>query len=330
MVEEVDKYHTESKKVLILDTKENLKCIKGLVENGTYNIINGTYGVEKKSLDLTIVIPSHNRHDMIERSINYYKIFGIKCIYVDSTDVQYTINDYYDNIQYLHLPGYSFVEKMIYALEKINTKFVCTCADDDFLIIHELINGYTFMQNNPDYVLYYGNSCSFLQDNGSFILQKKANAQEKRIVCGDKWNRAKSFFINYKNVLWSLSKRNVLLKGYKMLNLYHYKNHNFYELVLGTHFSFCGNIIISKDFWLVRENIKESWGRQHQSLVSIKQNNCLKKDCQNFFKTTDEELCYGYGRYCYRIYRVFVYKRKTLAYMLFPFKLIKQITNKLL
>lgn len=310
--------------MLILDTGKNLECIRETVETGNCHI-NITDRASYSNLDLTIIIPSHNRHDYIQFSINYYRLFGIKCIYIDSSNSQFEFNECWDNIQYIHLPGYSFSEKMIYALERVNTNFICTCADDDFLIIDELMNGCKFLQQHPKYVLYFGIYWSYIQDNNSFMLKKKTIVKKKRNINGDKWARSYTFFSKYENVLWSLSKKDVLLKGFQLLNKTNYKNHNFYELVLGTNFCFYGNILISNNLWLVRESNDESWGRQHQNLVTINKSRSFKEDFQSFIDTTNSELCHGFGSYSYKMYSKFVYKRKILSVILKPFNVIKKI-----
>lgn len=314
--------------MLILDTGKNLECIKEIVETGNC-YVEVDNSDSNSRLDLTIIIPSHNRHDYIKSSMNYYKLFGIKCIYVDSSDSQYKDCEYCQNIQYVYLPGYSFIEKMIYVLERVKTNYICACADDDFLIYEEVIKGYDFLKQCPEYVQYFGFNFSFFRKNNSFRLI--GTKEEKRNINGDIWERSHKFFSRYRNVLWTLSKKDVLLKGYQMLNMAKFQNHNFYELMLGTNFCFHGKIFISENLWLIREVNDQSWGRQHQSLITInKRSREFKDDYQSFIKITNAELCHDYGRYSFKIYLKSGYKRKILNIRSHFFWIIKKIIKKIL
>ena len=56
---------------------------------------------------LTLIIPTHNRQDYLNRSYSYFSTINVKVIYCDSTVIPCELNPP-DNISYIHLPNYSF------------------------------------------------------------------------------------------------------------------------------------------------------------------------------------------------------------------------------
>ena len=114
--------------------------------------------------DLTIVIPSHNRHRYFERFLTYYSDFDCDILIVDSTITAFEFKSKSVNIFYEHLPEKTFTGKLSFAFNKIKTKFVVLCADDDFLIKDGLKDCIAFLNENTSYSVALGNNIYYKKE----------------------------------------------------------------------------------------------------------------------------------------------------------------------
>ena len=110
--------------------------------------------------NLTIVIPTHERHELLRRALDYYSSWQCLVIVVDSSKDQYT-DTIPKNTSYLHLEQHGFSEKLLFALKTVKSTYTCICADDDFLSPSGLINGIEFLNNEQEYVSVQGHYISF-------------------------------------------------------------------------------------------------------------------------------------------------------------------------
>ena len=107
--------------------------------------------------NFTLIIPTHNRHSYLKRSIEYFKNLEAKVIYCDSSLQPYN-KGLPSNIEYIHLPNKSFSEKILITLDKINTSFVALCADDDFILLDSLYKGCDILNKNTNFATILGNN----------------------------------------------------------------------------------------------------------------------------------------------------------------------------
>jgi len=129
------------------------------------------------SEEITIIIPSHNRHHVLNRAIEYYAKLNFLVLIVDSSKESLNIK-LPKNIKYIYLPGSFFSNKIHYGLEMASTPFACLCADDDFLSESGLHVGKEFLQKNLDFVSVQGNYIQFNPSNPIELysaLYKKMN-----------------------------------------------------------------------------------------------------------------------------------------------------------
>lgn len=87
--------------------------------------------------DFTLIVPTHNRHHYLKRSIEYFKELNARVIYCDSSQVKYS-GVLPSNIEYLHTPNLNFAEKILNAISVVNTSKIALCADDDFILLESL------------------------------------------------------------------------------------------------------------------------------------------------------------------------------------------------
>ena len=108
----------------------------------------------------TIIIPTNERHDLLLRAIDYYKNFSCNILIADSSRIK--INCIFpENIFYKHLPGLSFVEKIVEVAKMVTTPYLCMSGDDDYLLESGLAEGARFLENNLDFVSVQGRILSF-------------------------------------------------------------------------------------------------------------------------------------------------------------------------
>ena len=82
--------------------------------------------------ETTIIIPSHERHHVLLRAIDYYSELNFSVLIVDSSELFLDIK-LPKNIKYMHLPGTFLSDKIYTGLSIVTTPYSCLCADDDFL-----------------------------------------------------------------------------------------------------------------------------------------------------------------------------------------------------
>jgi glycosyltransferase domain-containing protein len=113
---------------------------------------------------ITIIIPTHDRHHVLLRTVDYYSQINVSVVIADSSKKPFTVK-LPNNFTYLHFP-YSFMGNKIYkALGEVSTKYSCLCADDDFLSESGLREGLKFLEKNIDYASVQGNYIAFYASN---------------------------------------------------------------------------------------------------------------------------------------------------------------------
>ena len=129
------------------------------------------------SQEVTIIIPSHDRHHLLQRAISYYAELNFLVVIVDSSELFLEI-DLPQNIKYVHLPGSLFSNKIHHGLSITTSPYACLCADDDFFSKSGLLAGKNFLQKHSDYASVQGNYIHFNPSNPEDLynaLYKKIN-----------------------------------------------------------------------------------------------------------------------------------------------------------
>lgn len=117
-------------------------------------------------MDITILIPTKNRHNNIRRILKYYKDFNFKgklIIFDSSNDKIYNDNlkltkkENNKNISILKYKAFPFQCFKNYK-NLISTKYVCYSGDDDFFIIDGLQKSLNYLKKKKSYIGINGNS----------------------------------------------------------------------------------------------------------------------------------------------------------------------------
>ncbi len=124
---------------------------------------------------LTIIIPTYNRYERLERLLNYYKSYNFpaKKIYVlDSSDrgevsdsLQSLLES--ENVDYLRYPSdIPSAVKISRGIENVSTLYTILCADDDFITPSGMKKCVDFLELHPDYNSAQGRITAFwIKDN---------------------------------------------------------------------------------------------------------------------------------------------------------------------
>lgn len=240
--------------------------------------------------NFTLIIPTHNRHQYLKRSMEYFKDLDAEVIYCDSSIDKYQ-GELYGNIKYLHLPNKKFAEKILIALTEIHTSFAAMCADDDFLVIESLYKGLDFLSQNKKHKTTVGRYVGFNEDfDGNFfpIYQK---LPEDIDLGSDK--NAVVFFKNYYQLLWSMYDKKILEKAFQIINEAKFYNDNYIEMVIGACACYEGGIKFLNEIWGVREiSAQEHWGTRHTPITNMKIAE-MNGDYQKFKELVDSKTFVG-------------------------------------
>jgi len=107
--------------------------------------------------NITLIIPTHNRHNYLGRILQMYAGVDIPIVIADSTPTRYDAPELQQaNITYLHLPHKPALAKWVDALDKVYTPYICYCADDDYIFLDALQEAVLFLQEREEYVCAQG------------------------------------------------------------------------------------------------------------------------------------------------------------------------------
>ncbi|GAB2182046.1 hypothetical protein DLREEDagrD3_22690 [Denitratisoma sp. agr-D3] len=117
-------------------------------------------------MDLSIIIPTMNRPDLLLRLLGYYFAVGFDgCILVgDSSSEALFMQASRDmekfrgrlHIHHVHLPGRSVAAAVMEMNAHVATHYVCLVADDDFIVPAGAEQCIAYLDGNPDYVAAHG------------------------------------------------------------------------------------------------------------------------------------------------------------------------------
>jgi glycosyltransferase domain-containing protein len=166
---------------------------------------------------ITLLIPTHNRHNYLERAIAYYGPMPIQIYIVDSSATPYDIKQ--DNITYIHLPTHTLTGKISHALNLITTPYVVMSADDDFLLPEKVQTCIDFLDKHPSYQSAAGNSICYKRDTVSSTQVNFAPIYTDRlsyeVTDKDPFARIKSFFNPYRGAFYAVHRTAVLRKAFE-------------------------------------------------------------------------------------------------------------------
>ncbi len=165
----------------------------------------------KLNQDCTIIIVTHERHNLLINNIDYYFKFSNNIIILDSSKKKINVNK---KIKYFHLPGQSLIKKIIYGLGKCKSDYVAISSDDDFYLTRSLNKGISFLKSNVDYISASGSFFSFELFKKFFFFKKMYNNSYKSFDHKTVSKRLKDATISHQQLFYSVFKKKILLRSF--------------------------------------------------------------------------------------------------------------------
>ena len=103
-------------------------------------------------MDLTILITVMNRRFTLPRALEYYREFDGDIILLDQSDDPWDKISEYNHVKYMHLPNVDYLVSMCHALNLVTTKYTIVVGDDDFVMLNNIGNIVSFLEQHPDYI----------------------------------------------------------------------------------------------------------------------------------------------------------------------------------
>jgi glycosyltransferase domain-containing protein len=127
--------------------------------------------------ELTVVIPTRNRPRHLRALLRFLRDNGMTCpaIVADSSDDEPAgqLKEAVGSLaELVHFPAtVPVLEKMIAAVERVQTPFVVMLPDDDITLPHAIEASLAFLSKNPDYVAAQGHVLDFGIDGATFDIR---------------------------------------------------------------------------------------------------------------------------------------------------------------
>lgn len=119
-----------------------------------------------------LIIPTHNRTEYLKRILDYYQEYGKDFNFIVADSSNPTIKQSnkklvrsYSKLRILYIDKFS--DKLIQShkfaemVEYAKSKYVCFCADDDFIVPNAIKECINFLEKNPDYIGAHGTYIGF-------------------------------------------------------------------------------------------------------------------------------------------------------------------------
>lgn len=159
--------------------------------------------------DSAILIFSHERQNLLKKSVNYYNKFSNNIIILDSSKKKINFNK---NIKYFHLPKLSIQEKIIFGLKNCKQKYIVISPDDDFFLIRSINKATKFLKKNNDYIS-AGGFYYYFKIYGNKLIYNRTYRNYRSINQKDITERIKDVSADtHTQFFYSIYNRKILLK----------------------------------------------------------------------------------------------------------------------
>jgi glycosyltransferase domain-containing protein len=245
----------------------------------------------KLSEKITIIILTHERHQYLKRSLEYWAGTEIQIIIADSS-----ANKYQDvipnNVKYYYYPQKSYFDKVVEVLSKVNSAYCTLCADDDFLTLTGLKNCIEFLDHNQDYVCASGKVITCEKYTGSLYRWSKAYLKGSSIDSSNPVNRFTNHFKHYNfPTHYAVTRTDVLYYIWENTKTcINSDDLRFGEILPTLLLVIMGKFCLLDSLYAVREMIPNSAGSSVPSIPSYFQDGSFDMRYKKFKKSLMEEL----------------------------------------
>lgn len=185
---------------------------------------------------LTVIIPTFNRPRRLRRLLEYFSAEGLNCniVIADSSD-DGPSRENEESVASLRIglnlslikfsPEIDPYSKLRSSISDVNTEFVASCADDDFLIPSALSSCVEFLAANPEYSVSQGVNVSFLTEasrKGSSQVEFKMLGITSNESLADEsaLKRLKGHLINYRPTYYAVQRKAPMLESFNKIDVF--------------------------------------------------------------------------------------------------------------
>ena len=115
--------------------------------------------------NLSVIIPTFNRHSFALRAAKYYRSIGVKVIFADGTTEKNNKLDSLSKgskyVKYMHFPDAPWSSRMLECIRAVDCKYVVISADDEFHLASGLIGSLNCLEKHQHASCAVGRSAKF-------------------------------------------------------------------------------------------------------------------------------------------------------------------------
>ena len=164
-----------------------------------------------------LIIPSYQRPHALRRAVDYWSQSALPVIIVDGSADRADIAST-GNIKYEHHPKAPMQIRILEAARHFNTDYLIICADDDFFGFSAIKIATEFLDKSPEFSAIQGWGATFSYDGRTLDWTFPDYRSEKYVVDDiDPIKRIHSLFDPYRQVLWSVYRRNAVIEGWETI-----------------------------------------------------------------------------------------------------------------
>lgn len=176
--------------------------------------------------DVTIVIPVHGRQWTLNRCLSYLERFDGPVIVADSSPAPFADIGGFPRVDYRHMPGMPYFEKLKAVYASVQTPFLIDVPDDDFVVLSGLAACCDHLRANPDVGLCGGHILVFkdakdgialdlIHTGASLAAQIAATASGQALPPAD---RILHLFENPVDIVHAVMRREVALSPHEIID----------------------------------------------------------------------------------------------------------------
>lgn len=122
--------------------------------------------------DLTLVVPTRNRHASLAKLLEYYAPLPVKLVVVDGSLEAFDtsgLGDYTCDLRYFHMPV-PYDQRMTFASTLCDTEFAMISSDDEYYLKEGLIKALEKLRSNPSLSAVAGRCAAFVYNEQGLRL----------------------------------------------------------------------------------------------------------------------------------------------------------------
>ncbi len=240
---------------------------------------------------ITLIIPTHNRHQYLSRVLDYYNDINLRILVADSSQKEYPFKNGYE-IDYFHYPNYLPQNKLADIIQKVKTPYVFLCADDDFIMPKAIEKCIEFLEKNNDYGSVQGKYVRFYNKSRNISFEPfYTTYKDYHFDAKSPIERMKQLLSTYIPVFYSIQMTKNLHQGLSFKDL---SNGYLNEIYLALMTVINGKHKVLPFYYGVREKTKYGKRRNYESLESFIKNPNNKEEYELFLNYVSKYISENY------------------------------------